>query len=83
MNSSAILGLENAGEFTINTPKLQNERYRFDSKGYVFHKKQHNSANEQHSVKSPLAVTASAHVDAISPMAALYSFGEINHSKLN
>ncbi|KZN59332.1 hypothetical protein N473_03995 [Pseudoalteromonas luteoviolacea CPMOR-1] len=83
LNSSAILGLENVGEFTINTPKLQNERYRFDSKGYVFHKKQHNSANEQHSVKSPLAVTASAHVDAISPMAALYSFGEFNHSPLN
>ncbi|MDK2596182.1 hypothetical protein [Pseudoalteromonas obscura] len=83
LNSSAILGLESSGEFTINTPKLQNERYRFDSKGYVFHQKQHDSTNEKHAVKSPLAVTASAHVDAISPMAALYSFGEFNHSPLN
>ncbi len=80
VNSSAILGLENNGTLTINTPIFQNERYRLDTEGYIFARKSQNSTEEQHHAITPEVET---HIDAISPMATFYSFGRLNHSPLN
>ena len=79
LNSSAIMGLENNGEFTVNTPLFQNERYRVDTKGYIFARKSQNSSEEKH---TSIGTQVETHINATSPLAVLYSFGRFNHSPL-
>ncbi|MDK2596678.1 hypothetical protein [Pseudoalteromonas obscura] len=79
LNSSSILGLDNSGTFTINTPVMQNERYRVDTKGYIFARKEQNSTEEKHITHGTELET---HIDALSPMAILYSFGRFDYSPL-
>lgn len=79
VNSSAILGLENNGTFTINTPLFQNERYRVDTQGYIFSRKSQDSKEEKHQA---FGKEIEAHLNAISPIPTLYSFGAFNYSPL-
>lgn len=79
INSSAVIGLEQDGDFTINTPKLMNERYRVDTSGYIFSRKRQNSQNETH---SSYGSGIEAHIDAFSPMAVIYSYGDFNYSPI-
>lgn len=73
LNSSAILGLDQTGEFAINTDSFVNERYRFDSSGYVYAM---NSSSSDGLVRDSFGNLIQAHVDAISPMGVLYSYGK-------
>jgi hypothetical protein len=79
VNSSAILGLNNNGDFTVNTPVFQNERYRVDTEGYIFSRKAQNSVEEKY---YSLGKEIEAHLNAISPLPTFYSFGEFNFSPL-
>ncbi|KZN44989.1 hypothetical protein [Pseudoalteromonas luteoviolacea] len=81
LNSSAIFGLDNPGEFVINTPHFQNERYRINTTGYIFARKLQTSAEEDHSAH--VVPTINTSVDATSPMAVLYSFGKFDLSPLS
>lgn len=77
VNSSAILGVEQQGELTVNSPKFINERYRVNTDGYKFSRKKQDSLKETH---SSTGTTYEAHVNNFSPMGILYSYGDFNFS---
>ncbi|WP_299494850.1 hypothetical protein [uncultured Shewanella sp.] len=81
LNASAIIGLNQAGQFTVNTPKLSNERYRIQLENYIFNQI---TLSDDTSVEQDQAnVGTTTKVIAYSPPARLYSFGKLLFSNGN
>ncbi|MCL1124554.1 hypothetical protein [Shewanella surugensis] len=81
LNASAIMGLNQAGQFTVNTPKLSNERYRIQLENYIFNQ---TTLSDDTSVDHDRAnVGTTTKVIAYSPPARLYSFGKLLFSNGN
>ncbi|WP_299003892.1 hypothetical protein [uncultured Shewanella sp.] len=81
LNASAIIGLNQAGQFTVNTPKLSNERYRIQFENYIFNQVTHtDDASVDHDGAN---VGTTTKVIAYSPPGRLYSFGKLLFSNGN
>lgn len=81
LNSSAIIGVNQAGLMVFNTPVLSNERYRLEVESFTYNQLDlSHDTSQQHDVAK---VGTETKVVAYSPPARLYTFGEFRFSDGN
>ncbi|WP_062567558.1 hypothetical protein [Pseudoalteromonas arabiensis] len=80
-NSSAILGLEQRGDFEVNTPKFYNERYRLEADSFIVSQLTYDSINT--GKYNEATVGSETKVIAYSPPGRIYSYGKLKVSDGN